>query len=63
MPFVAWLEAQVDETGPELPGETTVAAFRLETATAILRFIDRMLDICNAGASRAEYSAVPRRVD
>jgi PadR family transcriptional regulator AphA len=44
MPFVAWLEAQADEIGPELPGETTVAAFRLETATAILRFIDRMLD-------------------
>jgi PadR family transcriptional regulator AphA len=44
VPFVAWLEAQVDETGPELPGEITVAAFRLETATAILRFIDRKLD-------------------
>jgi PadR family transcriptional regulator AphA len=45
MPFIAWLEAQADDSGPELPGETTVAAFRLETATAIVRFIDRMLDV------------------
>jgi PadR family transcriptional regulator AphA len=45
LPFIAWLEAQADETGPELPGETTIAAFRLETATAILRFIDRLLDV------------------
>lgn len=44
MPFVAWLEAQTDEIDPELPGETTVAAFRLETATAIVRFVDRKLD-------------------
>jgi DNA-binding PadR family transcriptional regulator len=44
IPFVAWLEAQADEPGPELPGEATVAAFRLETATAILRFVDRKLD-------------------
>jgi PadR family transcriptional regulator AphA len=43
VPFVAWLEAQADDTGPELPGEITVAAFRLETATAIIRFIDRKL--------------------
>ena len=44
VPFIALLEAQADETGPELPGETTIAAFRLETATAIVSFIDRMLD-------------------
>ena len=44
LPFITWLEAQADEAGPELPGETTVAAFRLETATAIVRFIDRKLD-------------------
>jgi PadR family transcriptional regulator AphA len=50
MPFVAWLEAQAEETGPELPGETTVAAFRLETATAILRFIDRKLDSSGSAA-------------
>jgi DNA-binding PadR family transcriptional regulator len=44
VPFAAWLEAQVDEGGAEAPGETTVAAFRLETATGILRFIDEQLD-------------------
>jgi PadR family transcriptional regulator AphA len=44
LPLIALLEAQADETGPELPGETTVAAFRLETATAIVHFIDRMLE-------------------
>jgi PadR family transcriptional regulator AphA len=44
LPLIALLEAQADETGPEAPGESTVAAFRLETATAIVRFIDRMLD-------------------
>ena len=42
LPLIALLEAQADETGPELPGEATVAAFRLETATAIVHFIDRM---------------------
>ena len=43
-PFISWLEARADEIGPELPGEGTVAVFRLETATAIVHFIDRMLD-------------------
>jgi PadR family transcriptional regulator AphA len=43
-PFISWLEARADEIGPELPGESTVAVFRLETATAIVHFIDRMLD-------------------
>jgi DNA-binding PadR family transcriptional regulator len=44
VPFVSWLEAQADEIDPELPGEATVAAFRLEAATAIMRFVDRKLD-------------------
>lgn len=44
VPFVAWLEAHVEDGGDEAPGETTVAAFRLETATGILRFIDEALD-------------------
>ncbi len=44
VPFVAWLEAQVDEGGDEAPGEMTVAAFRLETASGIMRFIDEQLD-------------------
>ena len=68
LPFAAWLEAQVDDSGPELPGEATVAAFRLETTTAILRFVDRKLDagaptdwIGNACAGRADYSAWPGR--
>jgi PadR family transcriptional regulator AphA len=43
VPLVVWLEAQLDEGG-ETPGELTAAAFRLETAGAILRFIDGMLD-------------------
>jgi PadR family transcriptional regulator AphA len=43
VPFISWLEARADEIGPELPGETTVAVFRLETASAIVHFIDRML--------------------
>jgi PadR family transcriptional regulator AphA len=44
VPLLALLEAQADDTGPELPGETTVAAFRLETASAIVRFIDGKID-------------------
>jgi PadR family transcriptional regulator AphA len=44
VPFVAWLEAHVEDGGDEATGETTVAAFRLETATGILRFIDEALD-------------------
>ncbi len=50
IPFVAWLEAQLDDAGPEAPGETTIAAFRLETAGAVLRFIDSMLERSRAGA-------------
>jgi hypothetical protein len=57
MPFITWLEAQADETGPELPGETTVAAFRLETATAIVRFIDRKLDAAATSSSDSSGSA------
>jgi DNA-binding PadR family transcriptional regulator len=44
VPFVGWLEAQVDEGGDDPPGETAAALFRLETASAIVRFIDRRLD-------------------
>ncbi|HEX4518238.1 MAG TPA: PadR family transcriptional regulator [Gaiellaceae bacterium] len=44
VPLVAWLEAQLDDAGTEAPGETTVAVFRLETAGAVVRFIDGMLD-------------------
>ena len=44
VPLIAWLEAQLDDAGTEAPGETTVAVFRLETAGAVVRFIDGMLD-------------------
>jgi PadR family transcriptional regulator AphA len=51
VPFVAWLEAQLDDAGHELPGETAVAAFRFETANGILRFIEMMLDSAPAGTA------------
>jgi PadR family transcriptional regulator AphA len=48
IPFAVWLEAQLEDSGAELPGEETVAAFRLETTEAIVRFIDRRLDKAHA---------------
>jgi PadR family transcriptional regulator AphA len=57
LPFVGWLEAQLDDPAHELPGEAAVAAFRLETATAILRFIDAQLDGRGATSSRSSGSA------
>jgi DNA-binding PadR family transcriptional regulator len=48
VPLVGWLEAQLDDAGTEAPGETTVAVFRLETAGAVIRFIDGMLDRSSA---------------
>jgi DNA-binding PadR family transcriptional regulator len=44
LPFAAWLEAQLDDGGSEIPGETTAVMFRLEMASAIMRFIDRLLE-------------------
>jgi PadR family transcriptional regulator AphA len=45
IPFVGWLEAQLEDDGSEeLPAEATAAAFRLETTEAVLRFIDGRLD-------------------
>jgi DNA-binding PadR family transcriptional regulator len=44
VPLIGWLEAQLDDAGTEAPGETTVAVFRVETAAAVVRFIDGMLD-------------------
>jgi DNA-binding PadR family transcriptional regulator len=45
VPFVTWLEAQLDDVDPAgLPGEATMLYFRLETAKTIVRFIDGMLD-------------------
>ena len=45
VPFVTWLEAQLDDVDPVgSPGEATMLYFRLETAKTIVRFIDGMLD-------------------
>jgi PadR family transcriptional regulator AphA len=45
VPFVAWLEAQLDDVDPVgSPGEATMLYFRLETAKTMVRFIDGMLD-------------------
>src|SRR5262249_12264867 len=45
VPFVTWLEAQLDDVDPVgNPGETTTLYFRLETAKTIVRFIDGTLD-------------------
>ncbi len=55
VPFVAWLEAQLDDADPRAPAERTALAFRLETAQMVVRFIDGML------ASAPEPRARPRR--
>ena len=45
VPFVTWLEAQLDDVDPlGSPGEATTLYFRLETARTIVRFIDGLLD-------------------
>jgi PadR family transcriptional regulator AphA len=43
VPFVAWLESQLDDHA-DAPGEATMLYFRLETARTIVRFIDGLLD-------------------
>jgi PadR family transcriptional regulator AphA len=45
MPFISWLEAQLDDTDASATaGEATMLRFRLETARTTVRFIDGMLD-------------------
>jgi hypothetical protein len=44
VPFLAWVEAQLDEADPAVPSEFTVLYFRLETARMVIRFIDGLLD-------------------
>ena len=45
VPFVAWLEAQLDDVDPlDAPAEATQLYFRLETAQMIVRFIDGLRD-------------------
>jgi PadR family transcriptional regulator AphA len=48
-PFVAWLEARVDDVdAASEPTEATVLYFRLETAQTTVRFIDHMLEVAQA---------------
>ena len=56
VPFVVWLEAQLDDADPGVPSEVTALYFRLETAHMIVRFIDGMLD----HGVRVEPKARPR---
>jgi DNA-binding PadR family transcriptional regulator len=58
VPFVSWLEAQLDEADPKVPAETTALYFRLETAQTIVRFIDGMLD-APAGKRATEGLSTP----
>ena len=49
VPFVAFLEARLDDVDPIAePTEETVLHFRLETAQTTVRFIDHMLDTVTA---------------
>jgi DNA-binding PadR family transcriptional regulator len=59
VPFVTWLEAQLDDVDPiGSPGEATMIYFRLETAKTIVRFIDGMLD---DPSKRSARKAAPGR--
>jgi DNA-binding PadR family transcriptional regulator len=59
VPFVTWLEAQLDDVDPiGSPGEATMLYFRLETAKTIVRFIDGMLD---DPSKRTARKATPKR--
>lgn len=61
MPFVGWLEAQVDDVEPVIaPWEATLLYFRLETTQTIVRFIDGMLDDPAKRASRKRPPAKKR---
>lgn len=51
VPFVAWLEAQLDDVDPDQPAERTALMFRVETARMILRFIDGLKRPTAAAAS------------
>jgi PadR family transcriptional regulator AphA len=53
-PFIAWLEAQLDDVDPDTPAEQTVLSFRLESARMVVHFIDAML------ARRGKPAARPR---
>jgi PadR family transcriptional regulator AphA len=62
LPFIAWIESQIDDADPRTPAEATALAFRLETAQMVVRFIDRMLDAPPAaGRGAAKPAAAARR--
>jgi DNA-binding PadR family transcriptional regulator len=50
LPFLAWIESQIDDADPAVPAELTALSFRLESAHMVIRFIDGLL---------AERSAIP----
>jgi PadR family transcriptional regulator AphA len=62
VPFVTWLEAQLDDVDPVgAPGEATILYFRLETAKTVVRFIDGMLDDPAKRAARKTPAKKARR--
>lgn len=63
IPFVGWLEAQLDDVDPvSAPGEATLLYFRLETTQTIVRFIDGMLDDRATTAGRKARPGAQRRL-
>jgi DNA-binding PadR family transcriptional regulator len=55
MPFLVWLETQVDDAGST--AELTTLRFRLETTQMVVRFIDGMLDEAAAAAGPSPAAA------
>ncbi len=53
-PFVAWLEARLDDVDATAdPTEATVLTFRFETAQTTVRFIDHMLEVGGASPGKS----------
>lgn len=63
LPFIAWLEAQLDDADPAYPSESTVLTFRLESARMVVHFIDGMLEARSkqVAKSRTDAPAKARR--
>ena len=54
-PFVAWLEARLDDVDATAdPTDATVLTFRFETAQTTVRFIDHMLEVAKARRGKAK---------
>ncbi len=57
-PFVAWLEARLEDVDPVAePTEATVLYFRFETARTMMGFIDHMLETVRTAVPRARKRA------